>query len=1002
MKRPALAPICALSFMLLLGLAACRSEDDADQVDTVTPADGGTTDGVADAPAPGDVAPGDLSPGDAPPPQDTLPGDVPPPLDVPTSDGGADVAPDVGPPTSLDEIPPDLTLTDAALDGPVRVYRDGWGVPHVYATTRHDAFYAQGWMTANDRLLQMHLFRMAGAGRMAEVPFMGPGDLAGDVYMRTLDLRGTAAAAWTMLQEDPDAADTVEVLESYAEGVNAFVGALADGSVPMPGDLSLLGGPSIIQDWTPVDSLIVGRVQSWDLSFDGYWDKLDAHAWLGTLRGRYSGTPEEGIIDDVFDISPVTDTSVLPLPAGAKAAARATPRARDLARNPFYARLGVAQRAAAAKAQAVRETLRIAGSRDAFGSNSWALAAEHTESGVAVLANDPHLRLRNPSIFYQIQIDTAAAGGDLSLSGVSFPGIPALILGRNAHVAWSATVFAADVTDIYLEEVVPGVGDAPDGVVFDGGTVPIQVREEILRYPKPVAGCEAMLSDWTDDYEWSLAEEDGVCVVTLGVEVVPHHGPVVPGSRGTDTEGAPILLTWKWVGFQPTPDLKAVFGFNLATSVDEFIEAARFFGVGDQNWLAVDTAGNIGYAAWMFVPRRPWTEQAPVEFVPWLPLPGTGGYEWDGWVPHEALPNAKNPEKGWLATANNDGWGVTLDGDPLNDGVPYHAWVFDIGLRAGRITERLGAAIGAGEKLSVADLQALQGDHHSPLGERMRQMILDAVQARAESGDLPSVTVLAARDRLAAWSLDAASGAWPDATQAEIDDSVAAAIFNAWVTRVTVNTMENKGLVGLADQMKGRLLVRMVVAPESLATWDAARGDTWLWDDLSTADVVETRADIVYRSLEEALAFLANPDAVGPDQAGGFGTDDMDTWRWGRLHTVQLTHPLGGTIPPVADWPWGYPRPGDRFSVDASHSGLASSSFRYGSGPAMRAIYVMDDTPGARDTHFCVIPGGQTGRPFTPHYQDEMALWARNQAHPVIRVAEELVPEVEWTLELTP
>jgi penicillin amidase len=984
-----LLPRAVLALLLALAVTTggCGGGDDDG------PADGGTTDVRAE---------------DTPPAGDTPPGaDLPAPADVPAADvpGGGDALADglpgedvpTPPPEHLVDLAPDLALAGVAgLDGRVRLYRDGWGVPHVYAATRHDAFFAQGFVTAMDRLLQMHLFRMAGAGRMAEVRAMGPGELAGDVYMRTLNLRGAAEATWELVQQ-PGGEDARLALTAFAEGVNAYVRTLRDGTIPVPTDLLVLGGPAIIQDWTPVDSLVIGRVQSWDLSFDGHWDEAVALAQLLDLQERFGGTPLVGIIDDVFDYRSYTDATVLP-PADRKAAAvRRAPRASDLARRPFYARLGRGALRGLERARAMRERTRLFGNREDWGSNSWAVAGAHTASGAALLANDPHLTLRNPSIFYQIHMDTVQAGGDLSLAGVSFPGIPALILGRNANVAWSATVFYADVTDVYVEELVPGTDGAPDAVVFGRALVPLTLREELLTYPKPVgAGCDAMLGEWTEDYDETVEDlGDGRCRVTLPIPEVPHHGPVIPGSRGTDADGDPILLTWKWTGFQPTEDLRAVVGFNLAADLDGFLASARHFGVGNQNWLAVDSHGNIGYGAWMLVPRRPWTEQTPVEYVPWLPLPGTGEAEWNGWVAREDLPNIRNPERGWLVTANNDGAGVTLDGDPLNDG-PYHGYAFDIGFRAARIHERLSAAVAAGG-VTIPDVQAIQADHRSALGQRLRPALLAALAA--QEGEGLTARELEAIGYLADWTLEAEDGAWPDATPQQVGDSIATSIFNAWVTHVTRNVFDNKELAGLPDQFKGRMLVRMIEQPETMATWDPVSGQSLLWDDLSTVDVVETRAEILVRSFREALDFLRDPDVVGVEAAGGFGTDDMTQWRWGRLHTVKLTHPLGGPIPPESEWPDGYPRHGDRFSVDASHSALDSSRYRYRSGPAMRAVYEL--IPGA-PRHECVIPGGQEGRPFTRHYQDEMRLWARNQAHPILHLEHELLPAVEWTLQLAP
>ena len=941
---------------------------------------------------------------------DTPPGlDAQGSVDVPVvADNGAPIdagttdiaAVDVPIPTTLEEIPADHDVTVAGLDGPVRIYRDEYGVPHVYATTAPDAYFGQGFVTAMDRLIQIHLYRMAASGRYAELPLQGPGELAGDVYMRTIDLRGVAEEIWAAIEASGDE-DTITVLESYAAGVNAYLAALRDGSLPTPGLIQVMGVLDQVQDWTPVDSLTIGRLQSWDLSFDGYMSELDVTEIFLDLTERFPDGPLAGLVDDVLHFNSYTPTTVLEGPPERKAAS-ASPSYRELVRQPFYE--GLRQSHVPELRAHVRQlralTRRISSDLD-FGSNSWAVSGEHTKSGAAILSNDTHLSLSNPAVFYQNHLTTLHAGGDLDIAGVSFPGIPAMILGRNRHVAWAATVFPADVNDMYKELIHP---DDDGAVVFNGEAVAIENREEVLTYPPPTGGCAAMLASWTDNYDYELTETETLCTVTLQVPYVPHHGPVIPGSRVTAEDGTKSLMTWKWTGFEPSEDIQAVLGYNASADIDEFLEHTTHFGVGNQNWLAVDSDGNIGYRAFVKLPERPWLEGEGTAYPPWLPLPGTGQAEWGDWVAPEHMPVAKNPEEGYLVGCNNDVWGVTMDGDPTNDGEPYHSFLFDIGFRAARVDERVRAQIAAGGDFTVATMQSIQADHRSSLGSLLTPTLLEALAAveagTADCDGCEFTTAIGdARDRLAAWSYEAAAGTDEDATQDQIDDSIATSIFNVWLTKLSDNVLDDKGLGGISDNLKGRLLLRMLLAPEELATWDEGRSDTILWDDLSTEAVEEGRSFVIFKSFVEALAFLADPAKVGPANAGGFGTEDMSQWRWGELHRIKSPYPLGGDMPSDPALVDGYKRPGDRYCVDACHPRIGSDYYGYSSGPAIRAVFHMN-SDGLE--HECVIPGGQTGLPYTKHYEDEMARWAANEAHPIFATDETLFPSVEEVLILRP
>jgi len=396
------------------------------------------------------------------------------------------------------------------------------------------------------------------------------------------------------------------------------------------------------------------------------------------------------------------------------------------------------------------------------------------------------------------------------------------------------------------------------------------------------------------------------------------------------------------------------------------------------------------------------------DYPPFLPMPGdTGETEWEGFVARADLPQAKNPAKGYLVTANADPIGVSFDNDPFNDG-PYLGYAWDLGYRATRITHRLTQLMErSSSKITAVDLQSVQADRRSNLGADLTPVIVTTLRAASSSADPrvePYLTseVLAALDLLDAWAATdylAASGVG-EVSQEEAQSSAATAIFNAFLPMLLTNLMKDEGYLGLdrlGNSMMGRFLFRLFTRPETMASYDAGKGVHPLWDDRTTPDVVETEAEIIAKSLQQAVAFLKDPGKVGVAQAGGFGTDDMTQWRWGKLHTVKLKHNISPAfdIPAVDVMADGFPRGGDNFTVDASNPGFLDTSFTYANGAAIRNVYEMNDTVLMHG----VIPGGQRENPMLPHYNDEAFLWAENEAPEVAFTVDEVLTSKERTVD---
>ncbi len=895
----------------------------------------------------------------------------------------------------LGEVGASKTFTFQGLHGTVEVVRDRFGIPHIYATNDEDLFFAQGFVVAQDRIIQMQGMRLITHGRFAETLAAGASDLNTDVYMRLMNFRAPAEAMWADLQaKRPEVA---AVLDAFAKGVTAFIETAKENPGMQPIEWTFLGH---WDPWTPVDTLMLGRLQSWDLSFDHYTDEISMAATLQGVFERFHGTPFEGLLLDAYRAAPGADATILEPSRKGKGQPRpALPRAlfQEFPKGYFQRLAGLL------RGVSMKPTPSLGG-----GSNNWVVSGDYTESGRAMVAGDPHLSLRNPSVFYQVHLNTTRAGGDLDLTGVCFPGIPGIILGHTQHGAWMATVHDYDVTDVYKEVFAK---DDPQAVVFQGENVPLRLRKETLTYNKPAGGCEAWVVGLAQSLAHEVTEEDGRCILTVTIEEVPHHGPIIPGSRATLPDGTQVGLSWRWTGFEPSEDFAAVAGLWRARTTDDFLDTIRLFGVGGQNWVWGGTDGHIAYAAWARVPiRKHVAEGKGYDAPPWLPMPGDGCCEWTGDIPRDDLPHAVDPASGFIATANHDALGTTLDNDPLND-AHYLAQTYDIGFRGARVRELLQAKMPQ-KKLTIEDFQAIQADHRSPLGALLTPAILLAIAEGQKAvdgapGSDPRLTaymnpeVAKAAARLASWDFMTPSGLEDEASEPEKASAVATSIFNAWLVFLFHNVLDNKGLQGLESQFAAKLLLAMILEPSKLATYSPDLGDTVLWDDVSTADTVETRHLVILKSLHQALAFLADPAKVGVAQSGGFGTTDMAQWLWGKLHTVTLPHALGGeaNIPPASQYPDGFPRHGDNFVVDSSNPGLNDTRFTYSHGPAMRAVYVLDPG-GVRMQN--AIPGGQNGAFPNAHYNDDFFLWARNQTHPVYSDMAGVLANAEACLLLKP
>lgn len=923
----------------------------------------------------------------------------------------AEVPEPFGPLGERDDLPVAGRIALANLEGPVDVVRDVYGRPHVYATSVADAMRVEGHLVARDRTLQLELLRRLAAGRLAEI--LGeadPSTIDVDIAFRHARLARVAKAQYEALPPGEIRA----ALEAYADGVTQAFRAIRDGTIALPD--GVFGIPkSAFTDWSPVDSLAVARLQTYLLSYDADAD-IRFGIDLAKVREAFAASSPDplaakraGIERDLFRFAPFDPTTIADgypsaAPATgqkeeAPAAGRSGKRRDAQGASPRAQRLGAKQlEALSGRYLRAVKLVRDGLAPDGFGSNNWVVAPSRSASGHTLLASDPHLSLTAPAVFYPVSIDVDPPGNPalrMRLGGVTFPGIPGIVLGHNERVAWGATVAGYDVSDAYVETLTPS-GDA---VLFEGKPVALETIDEVIAI-------------------------QGRAPYTYRVRVVPHHGPIQPDIAPDHTVRDPDpkkgAISIRWTGHEATTELEAIWGLFRARDANEARASLEKLGVGAQNWVIGDVSGNVVWTTHADVPVRDrgafdWNAATYEGTLPCLPLPGDGSAEWKGRLPSHLVPWAANPLEGFFATANNDPIGDTLDNDPTNDALPdgtpmFLACRFDIGFRAGRIRAWLA---GAKEPIGFPDeMAAMQADARSPMGAALVPHLLGAIQAafdeRTSPGSHPGLSavvaeeagfdvqrVAALRDLFVAWAYE--TGYWAaagvdldtneplaDLASLEVKAAQATLLFNTWLVRLLARTLDDElahaGGVVLDRGARARAILRLAKAdPSTLATYDPSTLDSALWDDMQTPEV-ETRHERMIRALLDADAWLS--ETVGADPAD---------WRWGALHTVRFEAlvPLFGSlsIPPASDptFPRGFPRPGDCFGVDSSDFSLnvrldEAPSFAYAHGPAQRFVVELDP---AGPKAWNALPGGAVWDAASPHFRDEAELWRKNYAHPV-------------------
>ncbi len=509
-------------------------------------------------------------------------------------------------------------VTLKGLHGEVIVTRDQYGVVHIDAKKSDlDAFYALGYVHAQDRFWQMEFNRRVAQGTLSEI--LGEPTVKADEYLRTWGFYKAAKESWPALSPK-----TQQILQSYTDGVNAYI---AQNHLPI--QFKMLNDEP--KPWTVIDSLSWQKVLAWDLQ--NVWKAKVKNDLVEKKLGK----------DQISVLFP-------PYPENAPVVLSD----QDLQQSvPAFAGMTSSQ---------YRHFESFANAPDK-GSNAWVVSGKYTESGKPLLANDPHLELQSPSLWYLVEL----RGPHLHVTGATMPGLPVVAIGHNDNIAWGATNVNPDVQDLYI---LPP-------------TANVKLTHEIIKVRnKPSIDFFVMTSD---------------------------VGPVISGVTEAGEIGSRVAL--KWTALQPgDTTIQSMIEIDYAKNWTEFVDALKDFVVPSQNFVYADTAGNIGYYLPGKIPVRDWDSS--------LPVPDDSKHQWKGYIPFEKLPHVFNPPEGYIVTANNK---VTSDRYPYAINFRWSVPPF----RAERINDLLKADLSQNKLLNIRDFKKIQLDTVSLLWQSLAPELLN-------------------------------------------------------------------------------------------------------------------------------------------------------------------------------------------------------------------------------------------------------------------------------------
>lgn len=718
---------------------------------------------------------------------------------------------------------------------------DAHMVPHIFAKNDHDLYYAQGYVTAMHRLWQMDFQTRYAAGRLSEV--VGKKALELDRYQRRMGMVYGAENSLKGMMEDPTSRT---MIQAYTDGINAYIHSLSKGTLPL--EYKLLDFSP--EDWTPLKCALLLKQMSAVLAMSS--DEF----YMTNILKKFG----PAITANLFPDYPFKEDPIIPV--GTKWDFKPLP-------VPLPPALYTPMAATNIITRQIEEGI---------GSNNWAVSGEKTASGFPILANDPHLNLTLPSIWYQVQLNAPG----INAYGVSLPGAPGIIIGFNQEIAWGVTNVAADVLDYYQ----------------------IRFKDESHKLY------------WYNNQWKSTSIRLEKIKVKGGKPLVDtvyytHHGPVVyfQKPRLSLADNVPIGNALRWIAHEKSNELLTFYQLNRGRNYADYRKALSHYTAPAQNFIFADVNNDIAITPNGKFPLK-YKNQG--KFI----LDGSNpGDDWQGWIPPEHNPTVKNPPRNFVSSANQSSTDPTY---------PYYInWEFGGYERGKRINDRLTQMT----KATADSMRIMQSDSYSIFAEN----ILPAVLKRVDPGKL-NATQKEAFITVRKWN------------KFYNAEELAPAIFELWMKRLNANIWDDEfkvSAVTMRYPSKDRTV--QLVTQEPNARW---------FDNVNTT-VKETLDDLVNESFRYACDSLER-------KYGAIGKN----WQWANVK--------GTSVPHLAK----IPGLGSKKLMIGGAKGTINA-LNESNGPSWRMVVELGKTPKGHG----VYPGGQSGNPGSPFYDDMIDTWAQGKLY---------------------
>ena len=550
-----------------------------------------------------------------------------------------------------------------------------------------------------------------------------------------------------------------------------------------------------------------------------------------------------------------------------------------------------------------RKLLEIEGTH--VGSNAWVIDASKTNTGYPMLAGDPHLGLDMPGKWYEVHLNLNGK----NVSGVTLAGIPGIVLGQNGHYGWSFTSMMADDTDFFLEKVDP---------------------EDRGRYVVDSTNVDSVAFQQFEKVREIIKVKDGD---EQALEIrFTKHGPVISDMYPNSALLKDEVVSMQWTGYETSNEFRTMYEMNWGSSFQHFKDALGHYGAPGMNFMYGDTEGNIAMFSTAKLPIRAGTKITMRRG--WVPED-----DWQGFIPQEEMPRVINPEKGWIANANNK---LTTKNYPH-----YISTFWEPPSRIKRIEEVLTSK----QILNLEDMRELQNDSYSKFASTLTPILLEVIGNQNEFDFSLPVSYLENWD----FKYDA--------------NSTAASIFDTFVLNFTKNTLLDE----FGKDAYANFIIHELIPVRTLTK--LVQDGSSFFDNINT-DEIETMRDIMLRSMQDAIFFLSD----------SLGSEPFE-WRWEQVHTVSFKPPLLSQVAEDPNSPQALKLIVNNvlskgpYAVNGHGMSVNNGQYSWGKpfemilGPSVRRIVDFSDLSATKS----ILPTGQSGNPFSRHYGDQTKLWINGQ-----------------------